>query len=60
MGLFADEKTQSEEDNSDDHSLSRFWIYSHHIKNQKKRQMIIDLSQEFNLKGMTCVGKPGN
>ncbi|XP_054158695.1 RWD domain-containing protein 2B-like [Oppia nitens] len=42
-----------------DAGISRYWIYSHHIKSTKKRQLIIDLARELHLTGFTCVGKPG-
>jgi hypothetical protein len=40
-------------------NLSRYWIYSHHIKSTTKRKLIIDLAQQLHLNGFTHVGKPG-
>uniref|UniRef100_A0A5S6QMJ5 RWD domain-containing protein n=1 Tax=Trichuris muris TaxID=70415 RepID=A0A5S6QMJ5_TRIMR len=40
-------------------SLSRFWIYSHHIYNKDKRKGILATSKELNLSGFCLPGKPG-
>ncbi|KAK9870804.1 hypothetical protein WA026_009764 [Henosepilachna vigintioctopunctata] len=40
-------------------SLSRLWIYSHHIYSKTKRREIISQAQAFNLNGFCMPGKPG-
>ena len=42
-----------------DKTLSRLWIYSHHIYSKIKRKDILDLAPDFNLSGFCLPGKPG-
>lgn len=37
----------------------RFWVYSHHIYNKKKRDEIVKKAKELNLTGFCLPGKPG-
>lgn len=39
--------------------FTRFWIYSHHIYNKKKREEIAKKSKELKLTGFCLPGKPG-
>ncbi|CDS43100.1 RWD domain containing protein 2B [Echinococcus multilocularis] len=36
-----------------------YWIFSHHIRNPKKRKVIVDWARESNLTGCCLPGKPG-
>lgn len=36
-----------------------YWIFSHHIRNPKKRKVIVDWSRELGLTGCCLPGKPG-
>ena len=36
-----------------------YWIFSHHIRNPKKRKVIVDWARELNLTGCCLPGKPG-
>ncbi|GFO18266.1 RWD domain-containing protein 2b [Plakobranchus ocellatus] len=40
-------------------TLTRLWIYSHHIYSKIKRKDIQDWGQELNLRGFSMPGKPG-
>ena len=42
-----------------DTTLTRLWIYSHHIYSKFKRRDIIDWAQELKLFGFSLPGKPG-
>ena len=42
-----------------DTSLSRYWIYSHHIYSKKKRRHILDLATKADLTGFILPGRPG-
>ncbi|XP_021184561.3 RWD domain-containing protein 2B [Helicoverpa armigera] len=37
----------------------RFWIYSHHIYNKRKREEIVKKARELKLTGFSLPGKPG-
>uniref|UniRef100_A0A0X3PXP8 RWD domain-containing protein 2B n=1 Tax=Schistocephalus solidus TaxID=70667 RepID=A0A0X3PXP8_SCHSO len=37
----------------------RLWILSHHIRNPKKRRVIVEWARELNLQGCCLPGKPG-
>ncbi|XP_022112507.1 RWD domain-containing protein 2B [Pieris rapae] len=38
---------------------TRYWIYSHHIYNKEKKEMIVKTAKKYNLNGFCCTGKPG-
>ncbi|CAB3224905.1 unnamed protein product [Arctia plantaginis] len=38
---------------------ARFWVYSHHIYNKRKREEIIKKARELKLTGFSLPGKPG-
>ncbi|BFZ14745.1 hypothetical protein BsWGS_17784 [Bradybaena similaris] len=40
-------------------TLTRLWIYSHHIYSKTKRKEILDWGQELGLRGFCLPGKPG-
>ena len=42
-----------------DTSLTRLWIYSHHIYSKTKRRSLVSLGSELKLKGFSLPGKPG-
>lgn len=42
-----------------DVKFARYWIYSHHIFNKKKRELIISHAKECDLTGFCLPGKPG-
>lgn len=42
-----------------DEKFARYWIFSHHIYNKKKRSAIIENAKELNLNGFCLPGKPG-
>nr|VZI38376.1 unnamed protein product [Spirometra erinaceieuropaei] len=37
----------------------RLWVLSHHIRNPKKRRVIVEWARELNLQGCCLPGKPG-
>ncbi|XP_038213131.1 RWD domain-containing protein 2A [Zerene cesonia] len=39
--------------------FARYWIFSHHIYNKKKREEIVKLARELKLTGFCLSGKPG-
>ncbi|XP_075972411.1 RWD domain-containing protein 2B [Anticarsia gemmatalis] len=45
---------QSKED-----EFARFWVYSHHIYNKRKREEIVKRARELKLTGFSLPGKPG-
>lgn len=42
-----------------DLTLTRLWIYSHHIYNKYKRKSILEWAKELALSGFSMPGKPG-
>lgn len=42
-----------------DLTLTRLWIYSHHIYNKCKRKSILEWAKELSLSGFSMPGKPG-
>ncbi|XP_012971694.1 RWD domain-containing protein 2B [Mesocricetus auratus] len=43
----------------EDLTLTRLWIYSHHIYNKCKRKNILEWAKELSLSGFSMPGKPG-
>ncbi|KAM3724418.1 RWD domain-containing protein 2B [Dirofilaria immitis] len=54
-----EEKTVQLSDNTEVAIYARFWIYSHHIRNKMKRNMIKNRAIFYRLDGFFCSGKPG-
>ena len=48
-----------EETSANASTLTRLWIYSHHIYNKDKRKCILEWARELNLSGFSMPGKPG-
>lgn len=42
-----------------DQELICYWILSHHIRNPKKRKVIVEWARELNLSGCCLPGRPG-
>lgn len=40
-------------------NFARYWIYSHHIYNKRKREAILSNAKELKLNGFSLPGKPG-
>ncbi|XP_045492699.1 RWD domain-containing protein 2A [Colias croceus] len=60
------EVEESTQELKDDHinyteevKFARYWIFSHHIYNKKKREEIVKLARELKLTGFCLSGKPG-
>ncbi|CAD0198838.1 unnamed protein product [Chrysodeixis includens] len=47
------------EANKTEDEFARFWIYSHHIYNKRKRDDIVKKAKELKLTGFSMPGKPG-
>ncbi|XP_041973551.1 RWD domain-containing protein 2B [Aricia agestis] len=43
----------------EDIKFCRYWIYSHHIYNKRKREVIVNVAKDYKLTGFCLPGKPG-
>lgn len=46
-------------DSKSTENFARYWIYSHHIYNKRKRDDIVSYAKDLNLNGFCLPGKPG-